>query len=257
MPDSNQRLNVATPGTHSAGGCGLVAAERLCSQLDLTHDIDEERKGRDRISMHVGEMSKNQQSEVTHPLRRLNVGCGRNILAGWINLDVKPLPGVDVVADLELCTSVPLPIEDDSVDEFLLSHVIEHVRDSLGVMQELYRIARANAKVTIRVPYGGSDDAWEDPTHVRAYFADSFGYFSQPYYWRADYGYRADWQPKKITLHAFARACKGLPPQLMLEKIHTQRNIVREMVAELVAIKPARKPMRNLVSAPKLEVTLV
>ena len=207
--------------------------------------------------MHVGEMSKNQQSEVTHPLRRLNVGCGRNILAGWINLDVKPLPGVDVVADLELCASVPLPIEDDSVDEFLLSHVIEHVRDSLGVMQELYRIAKANAKVTIRVPYGGSDDAWEDPTHVRAYFADSFGYFSQPYYWRADYGYRADWQPKKITLFAYARACKGLPPQLMLEKIHTQRNIVREMVAELVAIKPARKPMRNLASAPKLEVTLV
>ena len=201
-------------------------------------------------------MLKKQPSQVAHTVRRLNIGCGRNILEGWINLDIKPLPGVDVVADLELCGSVPLPLEDDSIDELLLSHVIEHIRDSLGVMQELYRVAKAGAKATIRVPYGGSDDAWEDPTHVRGYFADSFGYFSQPYYWRADYGYRADWQPKKITFLVHARLCQGLPPQMMLEKIHLQRNVVREMVAELVAIKPARKPLKSLAAAPKLEVTL-
>ena len=32
---------------------------------------------------------------------RLNVGCGRSALEGWINLDFMPLPGVDIVADLE------------------------------------------------------------------------------------------------------------------------------------------------------------
>ena len=31
---------------------------------------------------------------------RLNVGCGRNILPDWINLDSAALPGVDI-ADLE------------------------------------------------------------------------------------------------------------------------------------------------------------
>ena len=65
-------------------------------------------------------------------------------------------------------------------------------------MQELWRIAKPNAKMVIRVPHGASDDAWEDPTHVRAYFSNSFGYYSQPYYWRADYGYRGDWLHEKL-----------------------------------------------------------
>jgi SAM-dependent methyltransferase len=68
------------------------------------------------------------------------------------------------------------------------------------LMQELHRIAKPNGKLVIRCPHGASDDAWEDPTHVRAFFARSFGYFSQPFYWLADYGYRGDWQPAKIVL---------------------------------------------------------
>ena len=28
---------------------------------------------------------------------RLNVGCGRNIREGWLNLDFAALPGVDIV----------------------------------------------------------------------------------------------------------------------------------------------------------------
>ena len=97
-------------------------------------------------------------------IRRLNVGCGRNIMPGWINLDSVAMPGVDIVADLENCATVPLPIEDDSIDEFLLSHLIEHIRAPLPMMQELHRAAKPGAIAVIKVPYGASDDAWEDPT---------------------------------------------------------------------------------------------
>ena len=126
---------------------------------------------------------------------RLNVGCGRTLLPDWINLDVRPLPGVDLVADLDGRGSAgpaaaPLPLPDGSVEEFLLSHVLEHIREPLPMMEELWRVAAPGARMTVRCPYGSSDDAWEDPTHVRAIFLQSFGYFSQPYYWRADYGYR-------------------------------------------------------------------
>lgn len=130
--------------------------------------------------------------------QRLNIGCGRNILAGWINIDSAILPGVDVVADLEQCVRQPLPFPDSSCDEFLLSHVLEHVRNALGLMQELHRIAKPDAKIVIRTPHGSSDDAWDDPTHVRPYFPNSFNYFSQLAYWRADYGYRGDWELKKL-----------------------------------------------------------
>jgi hypothetical protein len=38
--------------------------------------------------------------------RRLNVGCGRNAMNGWINLDSQELPGVDIIADLERCAEL-------------------------------------------------------------------------------------------------------------------------------------------------------
>ncbi|MGR5864647.1 hypothetical protein ACT7DZ_14145 [Bacillus cereus] len=52
--------------------------------------------------------------------KKLHLGCGRTILKGWINLDMMPMEGVDVIADLNQCKVEPLPFEDNSVDEFLL-----------------------------------------------------------------------------------------------------------------------------------------
>ncbi len=189
--------------------------------------------------------------------QRLNVGCGHNVIEGWINLDSAKRPGVDIVCDLETLRDHPIPLPDGSVDEFLLSHVIEHVRDSLGLMQELWRLARPGASAVIRVPHGGSDDAWEDPTHVRAYFAGSFGFLSQPHYWRADYGYRADWQPEVVHLFVDKRRCEGLGPEACYEKIRNERNLVREMVCELRAVKPAREPRREAIVLPRIEIQRV
>lgn len=191
------------------------------------------------------------------PPYRLNVGCGRNIQAGWINLDSIALPGVDIVCDLERLRQSPIPLPDDSVGHFLLSHVIEHIHDSLGLMQELWRLAAPGATAVVRVPHGGSDDAWEDPTHVRAYFLNSFGYFSQPFYWRADYGYRGDWLAERISLFVDRSRCAGLGPDAIVLKAHHERNIVREMVCELRAIKPIRAPLRELQAPYRIEVQLV
>jgi hypothetical protein len=32
--------------------------------------------------------------------KKLHVGCGTNILDGWVNIDIKSLPGVDLVLDV-------------------------------------------------------------------------------------------------------------------------------------------------------------
>lgn len=179
---------------------------------------------------------------------KLNLGCGRYPRVGWLNLDVVAGAGVDIHLDLERCRPYSIPLENDSVDEFLLSHILEHIRDTLGLMQELYRIAKPGAKMEIRTPYGSSDDAWEDQTHVRPYFINSFLYFSQPAYWRADYGYLGDWQEKRITLIPSAH--------YQTDRLFVDRNQVEEMIAELEAVKPMRKARRQLQEAPQVIIAL-
>jgi len=195
-------------------------------------------------------------STLDEKAKRLHLGCGRTILPGWVNLDLTAGPGVDVVADLDKCATAPLPFESDYFDEFLAAHLLEHLRNPLPFMQELHRIAKAGAKAVFRVPYGSSDDAAEDPTHVRLCFLNTFGYFSQPFYWRADYGYRGDWRTSIIRLKVSKKRYAGRRPPEVMDDVMNLRNVVREMLAELVAVKPIRPPKRELQSPTNVELTL-
>ena len=187
---------------------------------------------------------------------KLHLGCGRTILPGWLNLDMMPGPGVDLVADLDRCADVPLPLPDNACVEILASHLFEHLRNPLPFMQELHRVAAPGAKAVFRVPYGSSDDAMEDPTHVRLCFLNTFGYFSQPFYWRADYGYRGDWDVKRVQLLVSRKRYAGEPRHDVLDDVMHLRNIVREMVVELVAVKPIRAADRKLQTTPELALVL-
>jgi len=81
---------------------------------------------------------------------KLHIGCGRTILKGWVNLDIMPLEGVDIISDLNQCKTTPLPFEENSVDEFLASHVLEHIERPLDVMEELHRIANQVQRCCVR-----------------------------------------------------------------------------------------------------------
>jgi len=188
------------------------------------------------------------------PPYRLNIGCGKDIRQGWINIDLRQLPGVDLACDLETLRETPIALPDDSVELFLLSHVLEHVQDSLGLMQELWRLALPGARAVVRVPHGASDAAWTDPSHVRPYFHGSFGFFSQPHYWRADYGYTGDWQPEAIQLQVDRRRCAGLDARQIFAKLQAERNLVAEMICELRCVKPRRDTRRDLIVPPRIQL---
>jgi len=196
-------------------------------------------------------------AELDSTKKRLHLGCGKTILAGWVNLDLLPGQGVDVVADLDKCGEVPLPFESDTFDELLAAHVFEHIRNPLPFMQELHRVAKGGAKAVFRVPYGSSDDAFEDPTHVRRCFMNTFGYFSQPFYWRADYGYRGDWKTERIRLMVSKKRYQGKDLNAVLEEVMHLRNVVLEMSVDLVAVKPIRAAKMELQTQCKVEVMLV
>lgn len=174
---------------------------------------------------------------------RLNLGCGRDIRPGWVNIDCAPLPGVDHVVDFD--DKPVLPFGDDSVARSEGSHVIEHLRDPLPFMEELWRVTAPGGLAVFRCPYGSTDDADEDPTHVRRMFAGSWGYFGQPHYFRADYGFRGDWQPVAVTLAVFPEFGEFTDAELQV-MIQLQRNVVAEMSAVLRCVKPRREPRREL-----------
>src|SRR3989442_11205244 len=114
-------------------------------------------------------------TEVRTPLpRRLNAGCGHDVRPGWVNLDASPLPGVDVVHDLE---QLPWPFPANQFDEIHLINVLEHLTDTIRIMEELYRIAAAKASLVIRVPYWNSPDAISDPTHKAVFNEHTFDFF--------------------------------------------------------------------------------
>lgn len=52
---------------------------------------------------------------------RLNLGCGHIPLDGYINVDQRELPGVDIISDVS-----NLPFEENSVTEIFSAHVLEH-----------------------------------------------------------------------------------------------------------------------------------
>jgi len=52
---------------------------------------------------------------------RLNLGCGHLPLADFVNVDMRPLPGVDIIAPVD-----DLPVSPGTVSEIFSSHLLEH-----------------------------------------------------------------------------------------------------------------------------------
>jgi len=105
---------------------------------------------------------------------KLQIGSGNDIKEGWVNHDIVALDGINVVHDLEI---FPWPWEDSSVDEFYMKDVLEHLPNTIKVMEEVYRICKSGAKVYIAVPYWNSWEAITDPTHVSQINEFTFDFF--------------------------------------------------------------------------------
>ncbi len=161
--------------------------------------------------------TKKKESPLNFPSPfKLDIGCGQNKAPGFFGIDIAKSDGVDMVYDLE---KFPWPIPDNSVDEIFSSHYIEHTKDIIKFMEELYRIMKPGAKALIRAPYYNSVRAWQDPTHTRVISEATFLYYNKD--WRVQnkldhypihcdfdfsfgYDFTPDWAMRSEEAKAFA-----------------------------------------------------
>lgn len=111
---------------------------------------------------------------------RLNLGCGFHKLDGYVNVDKEPACEPDEIVDLE---DLPWPFKDSTAEEVLLIHALEHLGQTneayLAIIQELYRVAVPDARISITVPHPRHDEFLIDPTHVRPILPEQFHLYSK------------------------------------------------------------------------------
>ena len=97
---------------------------------------------------------------------KLNLGCGKDIKDGYKNYDkYQKLKGIEYI-DLEK----PLPFNDNSVDEIVLNHTLEHINNEYQLIMECYRVLKKGCFIKVRVPTVSHTFAHVKPVHTFAYF---------------------------------------------------------------------------------------
>lgn len=149
---------------------------------------------------------------------RLNVGCGKKRLPGFIGVDLFGNDGAtDVIHDLEV---FPWPFEPGTVDYVLLDNVLEHLTDVVGTMEEIHRILRPNGAVRIIVPHCTSTFAFADPTHKHFFADESFQYFTRddPYNYYTQARFRIEKIVHVVNGRGIAKLRRFIPGRRLLMK---------------------------------------
>jgi ubiquinone/menaquinone biosynthesis C-methylase UbiE len=81
---------------------------------------------------------------------RLHWGCGPNATAGWLNADVHPHSGVDLVGDIRDGLALP----DACMDYAVAIHVLQDLpwTDIPRALQELHRVLKPGAALRLALP---------------------------------------------------------------------------------------------------------
>ncbi len=104
---------------------------------------------------------------------KLNLGCGRKKISGYINCDISKEVNPDKIVDLEK----KLPFKDNSVDEIVANHVFGQIQNFIPLMHEIYRICKNEAVLKFKVPFYSYPSYYSDPLHVRFFTPFTFDFF--------------------------------------------------------------------------------
>lgn len=104
-------------------------------------------------------------------MKILDLGCGNNKTPGSIGVDISVNSLADVVCDLN---RYPLPFKNDTFDQVISKQVFEHLDDIENLMEEIHRISKNTARISIFVPHFSCFYSYADPTHKRTFSVFAF-----------------------------------------------------------------------------------
>jgi SAM-dependent methyltransferase len=89
-------------------------------------------------------------AETPGEIRRLNWGSGAHPEPGWINSDIKDVPGVDITCDIR----DGLPLEESSLDYVVSIHALPEIpmMDLVGALRELRRVLKPGGVLRLGLP---------------------------------------------------------------------------------------------------------
>jgi SAM-dependent methyltransferase len=111
---------------------------------------------------------------------KLDIGAGENRQPGFLTMDIRPLPNIDIVWDIQ---KFPYPIPDNSCHKILMSHIWEHIEPKYRIVMvnELWRIMKHDGELWLSCPYYLSFGAYQDPSHYPCPTEATFTYFDPNY----------------------------------------------------------------------------
>jgi SAM-dependent methyltransferase len=89
----------------------------------------------------------------------------------YIGVDIQKNKGVNKVCDFE---NEKLPFGENSVDEIVTIHTLEHIHNLEHVIKECHRILKPNSSLKVWVPHCHSTVAFSEPFHVRFFAVSTF-----------------------------------------------------------------------------------
>jgi len=81
---------------------------------------------------------------------KLHIGCGKKALEGWINIDIKDHPWIDLKHNI----LQPLPYDKNTIDYIFNEHVFEHFtqREGMKILRDWHRVLSLTGVIRIAMP---------------------------------------------------------------------------------------------------------
>lgn len=122
---------------------------------------------------------------------KINLGCGKAKMKGFVNIDEAPKVNPDIVSDIK---KTPWPWAKNNQANLIYSdNLFEHIepRPLIKIVQECHRVLKPGGILKLRLPLLAPDNlnaAFSDPMHVNYFTTETFDYYDHRHFRWRDYG---------------------------------------------------------------------